>query len=179
MTVAPASIEIEIEARCPSWAECCPAIETVASTAAEAALAAGREAAGSPPDGNLLVGIRFTDDAEQAQLNRLYRGQDAPTNVLSFGLDVAGSRIPGSPILLGDVALAFETVRGEAAEQGKLFSDHVQHLVVHGVLHLLGFDHEDEADATAMEALEIEILGRLGVPDPYLDIICSENADLL
>jgi probable rRNA maturation factor len=74
-------------------------------------------------------------------------------------------------VLLGDVVLAFETVRDEAAEQNKPLGDHLRHLVAHGVLHLLGFDHESEAEAAEMEAREIEILAGLGVPDPYRDII--------
>ena len=76
---------------------------------------------------------------------------------------------PGAPVLLGDVVLAFETVAREAAEQRKPLADHLAHLVVHGVLHLLGFDHESDAEAAIMEARETEILARLGVPAPYAD----------
>jgi probable rRNA maturation factor len=116
----------------------------------------------------------LTDDAEQRELNRTYRGIDAATNVLAFALsDFAGgpaSAAPaGSPVLLGDVVLAFETVAREAAEQHKTLAGHLSHLVVHGVLHLLGFDHRNDAEAEAMEGLEVEILKILGVPDPYRD----------
>jgi probable rRNA maturation factor len=80
-------------------------------------------------------------------------------------------RLADAPVLLGDVVLAFETVRREAVEQGKPLADHLRHLVVHGVLHLLGFDHEDAAEAMAMEVQEIKILAGLGVPDPYRGIM--------
>jgi probable rRNA maturation factor len=117
-----------------------------------------------------LVGIVLTDDAEQQRLNRDYRGQDKPTNVLSFALTDSGDPVaPGMPVLLGDIVLAFETVAREAAEQDKPLADHLRHLVVHGALHLLGFDHENAAEAAIMEAREAAILRRLGVPDPYRD----------
>ena len=123
----------------------------------------------------LILGLILTDDAEQRRLNRTYRGTDAPTNVLSFALaDLAaapasGAAPAGAPVLLGDVVLAFATVEREAAEQHKSLADHLAHLVVHGVLHLLGFDHQSAAEAAAMEAREVEILKILGVPDPYRD----------
>jgi probable rRNA maturation factor len=116
-----------------------------------------------------IVSIVLTDDAEQRRLNRTWRGADAPTNVLAFPL--AGAAPPGAPVLLGDVVLAFETVAREAAEQKKPLADHLRHLVVHGVLHLLGFDHRTDTEAAIMEARETEILAGLGVPDPYGDTI--------
>jgi probable rRNA maturation factor len=117
------------------------------------------------------LGITLTDDAQQLRLNRRFRAKDASTNVLAFRawnpeIDIP----PGAPLLLGDIVLAFETVVREAIEQAKPLCDHVQHLIVHGVLHLLGYDHREEADAVVMERLEISILARLGVTDPYLDI---------
>ncbi|HEX7970330.1 MAG TPA: rRNA maturation RNase YbeY, partial [Stellaceae bacterium] len=99
-------------------------------------------------------------------LNRQWRGKDVPTNVLSFPA-LGATPPPGAPRLLGDVVLAFETVAAEAAAQDKPLADHLRHLVIHGVLHLLGFDHESDADAQRMEASEIAILAGLGVPDPY------------
>jgi probable rRNA maturation factor len=123
---------------------------------------------GHPLDNLVEVGIRLTDDAEQRALNRDYRGQDKPTNVLSFpGDDPAMPRAPGQPLLLGDIALALETTVREADELGRTVEAHIAHLVVHGVLHLLGHDHLDDAEALAMEALETRVLAGLGYADPY------------
>jgi probable rRNA maturation factor len=104
------------------------------------------------------VCVVLADDASLRDLNRTFRGKDKPTNVLSF---------EGEGEELGDIVLAYETVKREAKEQGKSFASHTAHLVVHGCLHLLGHDHERERDAEKMEALEISILARLGFPDPY------------
>jgi probable rRNA maturation factor len=111
------------------------------------------------------VSVLFTDDAHIRRLNRQFRGKDRPTNVLSFP---AAPLVPGrfGPAL-GDIALALETVTGEAKSGGLTLANHVSHLIIHGFLHLLGFDHEAEAEAVAMERLEAAILGRLGIADPY------------
>ena len=111
------------------------------------------------------VSILLTDDAAVQVLNRDWRGVDKPTNVLSFPAE--GISPPGAPALLGDVALAFETVAREAAAQGKPIEHHTRHLLVHGVLHLLGYDHVREEDAERMEERERKILARFGVSDPY------------
>jgi probable rRNA maturation factor len=108
------------------------------------------------------VAILLTGDAEMQALNREWRDKDAPTNVLSF----PGGEEQGH---LGDVVLAFETVEGEAKQQNIPIADHAAHLVVHGMLHLLGYDHEQDKDAVKMEALETEILATLGIADPYGD----------
>lgn len=112
--------------------------------------------------------VVLADDAVLRALNRSYRGKDAPTNVLSFPF-----RCPapagGEARHLGDVVLAVETIRNEAAEQGIAPVHHLQHLVVHGLLHLLGFDHDTTARAEAMERLEAQILATLGIADPYAD----------
>jgi len=111
--------------------------------------------------------IRLVDEAEGRELNRDYRDRDYATNVLSFPFETP----PGlEPLpLLGDLVICVPVVRREAAEQGKAEPAHWAHLVVHGTLHLLGYDHLDEVEAEAMEALETEILRRLGYPDPYED----------
>ena len=161
------AFSVEVSVHCEAWLAACPEAEALAATAARAALVRTAEKLAGAP---LMLGLILTDDAEQRGLNRIYRGRDAATNVLSFAL--ADTAAPaGEPVLLGDVVLAFATIEREATEQKKKLGDHLQHLVVHGVLHLLGFDHENAADAAAMEACEVEILERLGVPDPYRAII--------
>jgi probable rRNA maturation factor len=119
------------------------------------------------------------DDARIAVLNADFRGKPAPTNVLSWPSEERGAEFvgdapkvpqPGSvkdPESLGDIAIAFETCAREAEEQDKPMVDHVTHLIVHGVLHLLGYDHIEEEDAAMMEAIEVRILASLGVSDPY------------
>lgn len=114
------------------------------------------------------ISILLTGDDAVRLLNKTWRGQDKPTNVLSFPAD-APSGAPG-PRPLGDVVLAYDTVAREASTEGKPLADHTTHLVVHGVLHLLGHDHETDREADAMEALEIAALARLGVANPYADV---------
>ncbi len=134
----------------------------IAEQAAAAALARVAAPAGAE------LSIRLTNDAEVCSLNRQYRGLDKPTNVLSFaGLDASSATVSGGPALLGDVVVALETVLAEARAEGKPPDRHLSHLVVHGVLHLLGFDHQEETAADHMEALEVRILGDLGVANPY------------
>ena len=112
------------------------------------------------------MSIVLVDDVLIAKLNRTYRGIAKPTNVLSFASAEPPRR--NTPLrLLGDVVLAYGTIAREAHEQGKSLADHVAHLVVHGVLHLLGFDHVRNAEARRMEALEVAILAGLDVADPY------------
>ena len=114
------------------------------------------------------LALTFGDDATLRTLNSRYRGKDKPTNVLSFGSpeDWNGAA-PDQPCPLGDVILARETVLREARQQGKTPADHATHLVIHGVLHLLGHDHGRTTDAQRMEAIETDILARLGIADPY------------
>lgn len=117
-------------------------------------------------DGAAEISVLLTDDEAMAALNAQWRGKEGPTNVLSFpGED--GPSVPGGPVFLGDIVLAFETLEREAAGDGKPFSDHLAHLVVHGVLHLRGYDHDTDDEAAEMEALETEMLVALGIPDPY------------
>lgn len=112
------------------------------------------------------VSVLLTDDAHQQVLNQHWRGKDKSTNVLSFPADET-EPFPGEALLLGDISLAYETVALEAQDQQKSFSDHLRHLLVHGLLHLLGYDHEDNQQAHDMETLEVEILKTLGQPSPY------------
>lgn len=121
------------------------------------------------------IAVLGCDDARIAELNATFRAKPRPTNVLSWpSEDRAPARPGAAPAApdpadpeLGDLALAFDTCAREAAAAGKPLGDHATHLIVHGILHLLGHDHETEADAARMERLEVEILGKLGLPDPY------------
>lgn len=147
--------EIEILVDAEGWSDVTE-VEAVVERAARAAL--GAEAAGA-------LTVLLADDAALQRLNREFRGKDKPTNVLSF----PAAPVPGEPAALGDIALACETCAREAREEGKTLADHLSHLVVHGVLHLLGHDHETDAEAEAMEAAETAILARLGIADPYAE----------
>jgi probable rRNA maturation factor len=119
--------------------------------------------------GEAELAVMLTDDAGIRTLNNNWRGIDKPTNVLSFpALPPTGPVGPDdAPRMLGDIAIAFETTRQEADDEQKPFDHHLSHLAVHGFLHLIGYDHEEDDDAEAMEALETEILAQLGIPDPY------------
>lgn len=119
-----------------------------------------REAARAASGKNGRVAILLTDDRTLAELNKRFRGKDQETNVLAFPA-------PASAAALGDIAVAFGVCDREATAQGKLLRDHLRHLVIHGVLHLMGHDHQSAKDAEAMEAIEIDLLGALGVPNPY------------
>ena len=121
------------------------------------------------------IALLACDDARIAVLNADFREKPQPTNVLSWPSDERGAEIDGAvpdapdkhDRELGDIAIAYDTCAREAAEQGKQMTAHTTHLIVHAVLHLLGYDHIRDADATLMEATEVEILGKLGLPDPY------------
>ncbi|MBO6518740.1 MAG: rRNA maturation RNase YbeY [Rhodospirillales bacterium] len=117
------------------------------------------------------VSVLLTDDARQQALNAEYRGKDAPTNVLSFpATEALDGAFPSALALpLGDISLALETVRRESDGEGLSFADHFCHLLVHGMLHLAGYDHEIDHDAEEMEALEVEILAGFGIENPYAD----------
>jgi probable rRNA maturation factor len=159
-------LEIDIEAPWPpatDWADL-----------AQAALDALVEVAPELDNPRLLASLLFTTDAEVHVLNREWRAKDKPTNVLSFPMlereDLLDLAPDGPPEMLGDLALACETCTREAAEKGVPVEHHATHLIVHGLLHLAGHDHEtSDAEAEAMEALETKALAILGIPDPYGD----------
>lgn len=141
---------------------------------AERALAALAQVAPELANPRLSASLLFSDDAEVHALNRAWRGKDKPTNVLSFPMlereELLVLAAEGPPELLGDIALALETCTREAAEKGVPLEHHAAHLIVHGLLHLAGHDHvHSDAEAAAMEALEIKALAQLGIADPYGD----------
>ena len=140
------------------WNESLPQpVDALASQAVAAAMnAAGRIG---------TVEILFTNDAEMRELNRQWRKIDKPTDVLSF--PSGGPEIPGQPLFLGDIALGFETAFHDAEAMNRPFEAHLSHLVIHGFLHLVGYDHIEAEDAAVMEPLEAKILASLGWPDPY------------
>jgi probable rRNA maturation factor len=125
------------------------------------------EGSGRAPARPAEISVHVVDEEEIAALNRKYRGKHGATNVLSFPMgDIEG--LPGGePIALGDIVVCAGVVAKEAREQGKAATDHWAHMLVHGTLHLLGFDHEDAAEAAEMEGLEARLLAGLGIPDPY------------
>lgn len=148
--------------------------DDLASRAANAALAASPQAELANTAAAVEIAVRLTSDDEVQTLNRQYRQQDKPTNVLSFPM-VQPDLIEGlantddGEILLGDIILAYGVCEREAAEKGVPLQDHAAHLIVHGVLHLLGHDHMADAEAEAMEAIERAAMSALGLHDPYQD----------
>lgn len=163
-------LDIDIAIDDAGWLDAVPDAEDLTRRAAQQAVAvAGAEH-------RFAVSIVLGDDQAVRRLNSAWRGIDKATNVLSFpALDVAPDKPPepepshpkDEPVALGDVIVARETVLAEAAAQNKTASDHLAHLIIHGVLHLLGYDHVDDADADRMEALERQLLDRFGIADPY------------
>lgn len=145
------------------WAQLPGDPDSLCQTAARAALsAAGWD------DGDVEISILLTSDADVQVLNRDYRHQDKPTNVLSFATSDDETTVPeGEALPLGDIVVAFETVRREAESAGISLTDHTSHMIVHGTLHLLHYDHEIEEEAVEMEALETVILAQMGISDPY------------
>jgi probable rRNA maturation factor len=138
---------------------------------AVAAAAAMADTGSDALAGEAELAVMLTDDSGIRTLNSNWRGIDKPTNVLSFpALPPTGPVGPDdAPRMLGDIAIAYETTRKEADDEQKPFDHHLSHLAVHGFLHLIGYDHENDDDAEAMEALETEILAQLGIPDPYAE----------
>jgi len=148
---------VDIVRRAGAWEN---VADEILVNAVRAAFAAVRGDA--PPS---EVSLLLTDDAEISELNKNWRGEDGATNVLSFPLDAPQSA--AGQELLGDVALAYETVMREAADRGIAIGQHAAHLVVHGMLHLMGYDHKSNQEAAIMERLEVRILGSIGLANPY------------
>jgi len=147
-----------------SWVE-------LARDAAEAAIAESAFPRLTQSARPVELSVRLADDDEVRALNAKWRGKDKATNVLSFPLanpdDFGGATIPGKELLLGDIILARGICEAEASEKGVSVQEHATHLLVHGTLHLLGYDHQDDAAAAEMESREVRALARLGISDPY------------
>lgn len=179
------SVDLEVTLEGGDWSGLGDEPDHFASQTISAALAhlrqSIREPSGQTWPGPFALALTLVDDGAMRAINRDHRGQDKPTNVLSFpaweGADLdalAAGRLPpglppSHPAPLGDILMAAETVAREAADQGKSFADHACHLLVHGFLHLLGYDHIQDDEAEIMEALETQILESLGISDPYQD----------
>ena len=158
-----APIRLHLECLEPGWAAAWPAWRMQARRAARAALKAVEK-----PARPAILSLVFTNDAHICALNRDYRGKDRPTNVLSFpAADAEAAESQGRAEVLGDVILALETVAGESLHQNKDLQSHAMHLIVHGILHIFGYDHTAPDEAEAMETLETAILAGLGIGDPY------------
>jgi probable rRNA maturation factor len=164
MSIAPAETEpsIDIAVESDLWHSIANAESLIAR-----AVTAGIAEAGIRTMPGAELSVLLCDDAQIAKINLEWRGKDKPTNVLSFPA-VTPAKLKTSP-LLGDIAIAFETVQREAFAEDKHMADHLSHLTIHGLLHLLGFDHETPQEAQIMEACEIRALARLGIADPYAD----------
>jgi probable rRNA maturation factor len=147
---------IDIQVQSPLWNAQPLAEQTIREAISAAAGALSTEGG--------EVSILLTDDSEIAKLNRDWRGIDKPTNVLSF----PASRVGQGDKLLGDIVIAYETLERESTDESRDFLHHLAHLAVHGFLHLIGFDHETDAQAEEMEGLESRIMMRLNMPDPYV-----------
>jgi probable rRNA maturation factor len=165
-----AKLEVEVVRHDEAW-EGTPGLS---ATMLERAARAGFDAAPPRRSGTYHVTVALTNDAEMRVLNRTWRGKDASTNVLSFPADDEICE----PGFLGDVVLAYETTLKEAREQDIGPADHVAHLVVHGVLHLLGFDHADDTQAERMERMERTALASLGIADPYAEKDEARSAEV-
>ena len=153
-------LSVDIIHEAPGW-------DALVEDAALTAAARAACVAAGPVDRRCGVALLLTGDTEMRRLNAAWRGKDQPTNVLSFPQEA--SPVDGDIRHLGDIALALEAVTREAAERRIPPRQHAAHLVVHGMLHLLGYDHDHDAEAERMEALETEILRGLGLPDPYAE----------
>lgn len=167
-------IEIDVAVEEPSWDSACPDHENLIRRAvdlvfAHSPVARDLIAFGVEPE----ISVVLANDNAVHELNRDYRDKDKPTNILSFAMQDGedGWEAPAhpGPCALGDLVVAFETVEREAEAESKPFADHFTHLIIHGMLHLLGYDHIEDAEAEAMEGLEIQILSTINIKNPYTD----------
>lgn len=166
-------LNLDVVVNYPAWNELDPTLENFSNAVITLTLAMATLPA-PLKDREVDICLVLTDDTEIHTLNRDYRGMDKPTNVLSFAnLDADNAEEELSqaaiPFSLGDIVIAWDTMQREALEQNKDFLDHLRHMMVHGTLHLLGYDHITEDQAQIMESLEIEILEKMGVKNPYTD----------
>ena len=166
MDMSADALSIDISVESPLWAAQLEAEQVVRRALGAAASLLSTKGA--------ELAIVLTDDSAIRALNRQWRGVDRPTNVLSFP---ARPVVPALPVCLGDIVIAFETTMGEARSESKRFEHHLAHLAVHGFLHLLGQDHDNDRDAEAMEGLERTILARLGISDPYAAVDLIPTAE--
>jgi probable rRNA maturation factor len=145
--------------------------EHLVHTAAEAAIAESAFPQLASAERQVEISVTLTGDEQVRALNAEWRGKDKPTNVLSFPLaaeaELRNANVAGPELLLGDIVLARGVCQAEAADKGVSVEQHATHLLVHGTLHLLGYDHHDDAEAADMEAREVRALGRLGIANPY------------
>ncbi|MBT4931972.1 MAG: rRNA maturation RNase YbeY [Rhodospirillaceae bacterium] len=158
-------LDIDVSISEPEWTTALGNVEELCRVAVKACP--------HPDAGPGEVSILLSDDEQVRQLNRDYRHQDKATNVLSFANSEDTESLEFAPRLLGDIVIAYGVTSVEAENEGKTLADHLTHLVIHGMLHLLGYDHQDDAEAGDMEALEVSTLAGLGIGNPY-----SEQADL-
>ena len=178
-------LDLDVSITCPLWAEVLPGAAELSDVAAGGAFLITPPGGVPHPGGagktRTEASIVLADDAFVRGLNRDYRDLDEPTNVLSFPAsepdDDVAAPPPGAPRLLGDIVVGYETTVGEANRQGKTLGDNLCHLVVHGMLHLLGHDHQTPAVADTMERLEIEILAGLDIANPYEDGVVDDVVD--
>lgn len=165
----PAKVQLSLRCNHAGWKPLAPRRSLIKS-----AIAAALKAPPLRPLDGAELSILLTDDTEMREINRNWRKKDSSTNVLSFPA-AAPNRIAQSPVL-GDIVLAYETLAREAEAEAKPFDHHLVHLVIHGLFHLLGDDHETEDEAKVMEAREIDALARLGIPNPYQDLPATRLA---
>lgn len=169
--MAAVALDLDVLIEEQAWQEVVPDADFRCRNAARAAWLLASPRAASPTSAPATACLLLASDDRVRALNRQFRGYDVATDVLSFpavALDVlAAAGADGLPSELGDIIIALQTTQADAEREGKLVSDHLSHLVVHGTLHLLGYDHQRDEDAAEMEELEVRILASLGIANPY------------